>query len=504
MVNSLNKIVRFSTECIVYWLAFFLLATGHWVNKKFGAPTFDQVFFHIQCGLEGLVDTDPALVESFIDNCVLVPLMLALLILFYKRFIFSVKRVQTSQGFLNFFYTISRLIFRAKLSFILLLLSTVFFLSKIYFWEYIKNRDESTFIAENYISPKDIIAPKIKKNLVLIYVESFENTYSNKNIFQEDLLSSLNSKTAQAVSFKNYRDSVGSTMAALIGSQCGIPLKAVMLSGSNYQNAKLKQFLPNTVCLGDILQEAGYKNIFMSSDALPFAAKDKFFSQHGYTEAYGADEWRSLGEQHFNKWWEGKAWDFSGWGLYDDLLLSQAKKRVAELEKDSTPYNLTVLTIDTHHPSGFISQTCKRKGVTEFTGIIRCTADILADFVDYMSENGYLKNTNLVILGDHLTMPNSVYNKLLTEKNRTVFNRFIMTHSLEKNRDTLYTFSMFPTILYSLGFRFEKNRLGLGASGFGEIDPDFIIDSYDWGVLAEKLASYSKKYLEFWEVKKQK
>ncbi len=502
MRKKIVKAATVTTKFSAYWLAFFLLMTGIWVKRKFGEVSFEQVIYHLQFGAEGVLEADTSLVRSFIRNCFILPTLLALFIYSFEKFILSTEQLGLKQvltkftsAIKNVFIIIQKMlvvIFRTKFPIIFVLLSSSFFLSKIAFWTYITSRSESNFIATNYVTPRNITYPANKKNLVLIYVESLENTYSNKEIFGEDLLKSLNDKTKQAITFKDFKQTTGTgwTIAGIVSSQCGIPLKSIIVSDGNSLGESIKKFLPNAICLGDILKKAGYKNIYIGGDDLSFSGKGKFFQQHGYSETYGKKEWQDLGYRRFNDW-----------GLFDDELFAYAKNRIIQLENSKKPYNITITTIDTHHPSGHISPTCKKQGVTEFTGIVKCTSDIVADFIDFMSKKGYLKNTNVIILGDHLAMKNTVYDNLLSEKNRRVFNRIITTTPLQKNRDDIYHFSMFPTILYSLGFKFEKNRLGLGASGIGELDPNFALIAANDSEWSDQLAKFSRRYLEFWQAK---
>ena len=503
MRKRIKRTVLVTTKFSLYWIGFFMLATGFWISRKFGEPSFEQVLYHLQFGSEGLLDTDTGLLKSFIRYCIIFPTIPAGLVYFYERFITSLSitgsdvTLNSSKKLLTglrqkswvSIYKLSLFTFKAKLPLTLLVISAIFLLSKVTFWSYLLNSNESKFIEDNYIAPVSITHKGKKKNLVLIYVESLENTYSNKKIFGEDLLDSINKKTVNAITFKNYRQTSGTgwTMAGIVSTQCGIPLKSIFLIDENRQGEKVKTYLGKAVCLGDILNEYGYRNIFMGGASLSFAGKGKFFEEHAYSERYGVEEWKALGEKTFN-----------GWGLYDDTLFSKAKIKVSELEKNNKPYNLNILTVDTHHPEGHISQTCKQKGVTEFTGIVKCTSDMLADFIHYMSMNGYLENTNIVIFGDHLAMVNSVYPKLLKEENRTVYNKFIISNTPSKNREDIHSFSMFPTILYSLGFRFKDNRLGLGTSGFGELNNSFQLDTMSEKDLESSLSRPSKKYLELW------
>lgn len=504
MRKRIKKSALVATKFSSYLLACTLLTTGLWITRKFGEPNFEQILYHLRFGSSGLIEADAGLVRNFIKHCLLIPIAISLALYSYEKFILTIKNrglANTRKKFGNFFpnylkkygvliYRVSLKIFVKHLPILLIVLASLFFLTKISFWGYLKNLEHVSFLDENYRTPSEVIAPKIKKNLVLIYVESLENTYSNKSLFEEDLLASINSRTAQSTSFKNFRQTTGTgwTIAGIVSTMCGIPLKPIALFDGNQQGEQINHFLPGAICLGDILKDAGYQNIFMGGASLSFSGKGKFLKEHGYDELYGADEWRGKGAYQFNEW-----------GIYDDALLKNAKIKVAELERRKTPFNLTILTVDTHFPNGYISPTCEKNGVNQFTGIVKCTSDLISDFIVFMEKNGYLKNTEIVILGDHLSMTNAVYDQLLKEENRTIFNRFISTEMLRKNREDIYHFDMFPTILYSLGFRFKNNKLGLGASGFGSLESDNQIRTLDSKTLSELLSKQSYKYSEFWE-----
>lgn len=504
MKKRIKEVILLTIKISAYYLSFFLVLTGSWINKRFGNPDFDQILYHVKFGFSGLVRLDSPLALDFITNCLIAPIVLTLALYKYEKFITSTDTIKLKQDkasinapikklFWKIWETIlktSKIFFKMNPPLMLIIISSAIFSNSISLSSRLKNIDESNFISDNYAIPKITKTPTNKNNLILIYVESLENTYSDTELFGKDLLKSLNQKTANAISFDELKQTYGTnwTIAGMVSSQCGIPLKPIVNLGKNETWEQVGKFLPNAICLGDILKEAGYKNIFMGGAPLFFAGKGMFLQQHGYGDIKGKNEWKKLGEKNLNEW-----------GIYDDQLLSIAKKKVTELEEGNSPYNLTILTLDTHSP-GYISETCRENGAKEFVDIVECSSDMLTDFIDYMSENDYLKNTNIVILGDHLTLPNKGFDhleKLKRKENRTIFNRFILADPLTKNREIINNFSIFPSILYSLGFRFDNNRLGLGASGFGDVDPDFIVDSMGPEKLWNELSKHSEKYLEF-------
>lgn len=346
------------------------------------------------------------------------------------------------------------------------------------------------YFSKNYINPADIkINKKNPKNLILIYVESLENTYSNKDLFQKDLLQSLNSH--KKISFDNFVQVPGTgwTMAGMTASQCGIPLKALMLEDINLQGERLKSFLPNAVCLGDSLKKLGYKNIFLGGAPLEFAGKGKFLKSHGYDEIYGRDDWLASGRYNES--------DMNNWGLQDDDLFSEAKTQLDQLISSKKLFNLTLLTVNTHLPKGFMSKDCAKKGGKAFQDIVSCAADEVEDFIQYAHQKGYLENTNIVIMGDHLAMQNPLYDKLKTVKNRTIFNLWISKNHIAKNRDETVHFDIAPSILEFIGFDIVGDRYGLGYSAFShkKMQPNLnrIID------MEHGLLKGSKIYDHLWQ-----
>ncbi|MEI6093701.1 MAG: sulfatase-like hydrolase/transferase, partial [bacterium] len=455
---------------LFYWLSFTLCITGFWISKKFGEPSFEQVFYHVQFSLTGLMQADPELVKSFLKNCLIYPVVLALFVYLYEILLNTIRKIglkrsvlifkRTSYKFMRTIFGFSLFFFQKKLPIFFLIGASIFFLSKISFWSYLQDQKRKDLFSENYVEPGQITSPQKKKNLILIYVESLETTYSDDQIFGTDLLTELNAKTKGASSFENYRQTSGTgwTIAAMVSTQCGIPLQPSFYDANDFGES-VKYFLPRATCLGDMLKRAGYKNVFMGGASLLFAGKGKFLKAHGYDELYGKEEWEKLNQDVFD-----------GWGLHDDLLLNNAKKRLDELEKGPTPFNLTILTVDTHHPNGFLSDFCIKRRASNFTGIVKCTSVLLSDFIEYIYKQNYIKNTTVVILGDHLAMKNEIYEKITKDPNRTIFNKFISSEPLKRNREEFSHFSVLPSVLYSMGFRFKDNRLALGASGFGELD----------------------------------
>jgi phosphoglycerol transferase len=128
---------------------------------------------------------------------------------------------------------------------------------------------------------------------------------------------------------------------------------------------------------------------------------------------------------------------------------------------------------------------------------VECSANQVAEFVQFIRKRGYLKDTNIVIMGDHLAMWNPVYeDKLEPTKERYVYNRFISSEPHAKNRETILHFDMLPTILEFIGFQIEGGKLGLGYSALS--DNLILPTAEEYQDMSENLLNESEQYLQLW------
>lgn len=494
------KGIRHFTKFTAYFLGVFLLLLESWINHKFGTPTFEQFIYHIQFGTEGLVDVDPLIIRGLLEQVALAIILAGALFALEGAIIEVNKigireycakarralRVKTVYA-ANFTANVLFNVFRFKLPIILIGLGFFALLLRLSFFSYISALEYKSYFSENYKAPTKLVPPISKRNLILIYMESMEKGYSEKGLFGSDLLAPLNNISKNSTSVGNFKQTAGTgwTIAGIVATQCGFPLRPISMWDQNKATEEANDFLGNATCLGDILQGAGYTNVFLGGAGLEFAGKGKFLEAHGYTDTYGRHEWVKRHET-----------EIDGWGLYDDRLFANAKKIVDQLAQKDKPFNLTILTLDTHGPTGRYSNTCKREGVKDYEGIVTCDASIVADFVRYIRQKNYDKNTDIVIIGDHLLMRAPTSETLEKGKNRSIFNKFISQIPLTPNRDTIFHYDVFPSIMYILGFRFDDNKLGLGASVFGDLYGDTLDKEVD---LDSKLQAPSAEYLELWK-----
>ncbi|MEO8417277.1 MAG: sulfatase-like hydrolase/transferase [Methylophilaceae bacterium] len=481
----------------IYLLGFFVLCLVYWINQNFGQPSIEQIFYHLQFGADGLVDTDMAIVASFTGYCLLLPIPLTVLAVLMEKLLrrariyvldkaISAHSAAANHTMIKIFKVLDWVIGH-KAPLYLLLFSIIYFGVQFSALAYIHNQFGKDYFAQHYIYPSRInITAANPKNLVLIYVESMEDSYSDPKLFGKNLLSSMDK--LHGMSFNKFRQVPGTnwTIAGMTATQCGVPLKSVTMFDGNDQGENVNAFLPNAVCLGDVLNKFGYRNVYMGGDALSFSGKGKFYQDHHFDEVYGREELKGSLTQA----------DMNFWGLYDDDLFQKAKVKLRELHDSRQRFNLTISTIDTHGPDGHYSKWCRQQGVKDFEGIVECTSNQVADFVKFIKQSGYLKDTNVVILGDHLAMENPVYATLEKSPERHVFNSWISRKPFTKNRDAIVHFDMFPTILEFINIHVAGDRLGLGYSAISK--SGILPSPNEYEEMKEDLLNKSDKYLDLW------
>jgi phosphoglycerol transferase MdoB-like AlkP superfamily enzyme len=236
------------------------------------------------------------------------------------------------------------------------------------------------------------------KNLLMIYMESLESLYLDDSVFP-GLTPNLIRLRNRALNFTALHQLPGTgwTVAGMLSSQCGTPL--IYETGPGTNDILQGGFLNRAVCLGDVLKAAGYRQVFMGGATTDFAGKGEFLKAHGYDEINGREQLvRKLDDPGYT----------NDWGLYDDSLFLLAERRFAELASDRRPFNLTLLTVDTHHPGGNASKSCADYEAmnNSMLDAVHCTDQLVGQFLDRLAHYPAWNDTLVVLLSDHLAMRN--------------------------------------------------------------------------------------------------
>ena len=333
------------------------------------------------------------------------------------------------------------------------------------------------------------------RNLIYIYLESMETTYASTDDGgrqAENYMPGLTRLARENVSFSNTGllggfhtvTGAGFTMAAIYSTTAGIPYA---LPVDSTTLAESDAFASGVVSLGDILHARGYNQEFLCGSDAAFGGRKLWFTQHGDYEIFDLFTAREKGyipDDYF-------VW----WGFEDHYLFDIAKDEATRLYEEGEPFNLTMLTVDTHHISGYHCSECGDEYSVDTANVVACTDRQVAAFIDWCREQPFFENTTIVITGDHPRMDTYLVDGV-SYYDRTVYNCFInsaaSTDALQ-NREFTHM-DILPTTLSALGFDIEGHRLGLGTDLFSGEPTLAEQRGFEW--VSTEVAKSSDYYLE--------
>lgn len=441
-------------------IAAFLLSLTHHLKSHFNSTYFEQLLYN-------LLNTTTLDLESLHNSISIV--FWGMIILACVFFI---------PVFLSLFLPLKKKITVFKRKFVIFPISlkcfsiTIFLLSffiiciQVGVPNFIRNAFASSSLYEDYYvayEKENVKFPSQKRNLITIYVESFETSnFSKENggTVNTSYAPNLEQLANQYINFSNtsllggFQEVNGTdwTVAGMVAQTSGIP---IYIRTKNQDNL----FLEGATSLGDILLENGYRNYLMIGSDASFGERKTYFSEHGNYSIYDYNSARNNRDIDYNYY----VW----WGYEDRKLYELSKQKLTNIAKDSSPFNFTILTADTHFFDGFVDSKCPKAFDNQYANSFYCMDSMLFDFLNWIQEQDFYDNTTIVITGDHLAMRDDFYS---TDKDyvRTGFNLFI--HSAidpvhTKNR-VFTAFDMFPTTLASIGVTIRGDRLALGTNLF--------------------------------------
>ena len=404
-------------------IAFVLFFASYWALDTYGNFSGDELFFHLLVPLGGINNQSLTnlLTHVFIPGIIFGILITILIIKFIKE---------------------KRIIINVILFFII----TIYSFHNINIFTYVSDQiNQSDFIKNYYVETKDIEVnfPKEKQNLIYIYLESMENTYSSKKYGgsqNKNLIPNLTQLALNNTSFSNNEKLGGAlhlngtawTAAAMVGQTSGLPLK---INTSSNGIIDLNNFFPNTKTLGDILKENGYKNYLLVGSDSNYGCRKQYFEQHGSYQIY-------------------------------DLNTAIKNKEM--------------------------TTTLFRSYKDQYSNVINCADTKISKFIDWIKQQEFYKNTTIIIVGDHLSMDTDYFKD--ENYQRTIYN-VILNSKVDtqnnKNRE-FSTLDMFPTAIASLGAEIKGNRLGLGTNLFS--DRKTIIEEKGYSYVFKELNKRSTFY----------
>ncbi|WP_022777661.1 LTA synthase family protein [Butyrivibrio sp. AE3009] len=371
--------------------------------------------------------------------------------------------------------------------------------------EYLRNIGKySPFIEDNYVDAGKVdITFKEKRNLIYIYLESMEPTFAgieNGGATQEDIIPELTAIAQENMDFGEGSALNGAyalngatyTMGAMAAMTSGVGVSEDFFDNHIRNNVWEKDeyvtdYLPGVWSLGQVLEENGYKNMLMIGSKAGFSGRDVFFTNHGNYEIFDYDTAVERGyiPEDYYRWW----------GFEDAKLYEYARDEVTKLAAADEPFNLTLLTVDTHFTGGYVCQLCGNKYDEQYSNVYACASKQLSDFLEWIKQQDFYENTTVIIAGDHPTMDTEYISKMgiSDEYERKSYIAVINPAKDCVERPRVYTtFDMYPTTLASIGATIQGDRLGLGTNLFS--DKPTLIEKYGYQEMSTQLLQRSLFY----------
>ncbi len=465
---STGKIRKILTAVTAVLSVFFIVlsvlwaASITWMFKTWNHLTMDELVYQLQAPMDG---TNRNVILDYIKSCIpvtVIVLIAAVILLFWarkKKIIYRIAVVLLfagAAGIISYY--------------------TVMAWNRLDIGNYTANKSTySDFIDVNYVDPADteLTFPETKRNLIYIFLESMETTYTDVEDgggFEEGCIPLLTELAQENEDFSGNDPALNGgypmpgttwTAGALFAQTSGLPLSIPIEDNSMDTQ---ESFFPGIVTLGDILEQQGYEQVFMIGSEAEFGGRKLYFTEHGNYDIEDYPYFVDAGKIEKGRW----VW----WGFEDLYLFEFAKEKLTELSQGDEPFNLTMLTVDTHFEDGYTCSECGDEfGDNTYANVMACSDRQVTEFVKWIQQQDFYENTTIVISGDHLTMDSDFCEDVDSDYTRRVYTTYINADAEVEDpamTRSYTTFDNFPTTLASLGVKIEGDRLGLGTNLFSD------------------------------------
>ncbi len=356
---------------------------------------------------------------------------------------------------------------------------------------------ETAFIEANYVFPEKtkITFPEQKRNLIYIFMESMESTFFSTEqggVLKHEVANELWKLGNENINF-SHSSGVGGymllngcnwTAAGMVAQSTGIPLKQGKYTEEDFSNGN---FLPNATNLTSILKENGYYQTLMVGSNSKYGNRSDFYEIHGIDRIYDWHTARADGiiPNDYDVWW----------GMEDEHLYRYAKRELTEISKKDQPFAFTMLTVDTHFPSGYVCNLCKNEFAEQYENVVSCASRQIYEFVEWIKAQPFYENTTIIIIGDHTSMDNEYMTRVGAKgEQRRVYNCIInsaVDTEFSKNRK-FTSLDMFPTTLAAMGCKIEGDRLALGVNLFS--GKQTLVEQYGHALVHSEMTKESTFY----------
>ena len=487
--------------CLLVLLANFLLFLTQWLATRYDKVSLEQILYQMQTSISGTSKklTSSAAFRVGVFGILLTVIEVAAYLLLSGR---AESLLQKWTAYHRYCACKVCSFFRKRmlpLAVCTILFSLSLFAFRMEVFSYVGNTvTESDFIEEHYVDPGSVQLefPAQKRNLIYIFLESMENTFTDPESCETVAANYIPQLTALAKENVSFSHSTGMggaqslegttwTAAAMVAQTSGVTVK-VPLAGGDY--GEEEYYMPGITTIGDILASEGYRQVLLLGSKGAFANRDTYFTDHGNYEIVDLVTLQQDGRlpADYYEWW----------GYEDEKLFAYAKEELTRLAAIGEPFNFTMLTADTHFPDGYVCRLCENTYEEQYGNVMVCSDNQLAAFLEWLRQQPFYENTTIVLSGDHLTMDPEFLADIDDNYIRTNYNCFINAAASPVSTENRQfgTIDMFPTTLAAMGVTIPGDRLGLGTDLFSGTKT--LSETYGHTELDAELQKNSEFYFE--------
>ncbi|APM39968.1 LTA synthase family protein [Clostridium kluyveri] len=246
------------------------------------------------------------------------------------------------------------------------------------------------FLVLNRSSHENLKGIAKNKNLMMIQVEALQSFVINSSINGQEITPNLNRWIKRSEYFDNfyYQTAAGGTSDAEFMTNTSLyPASAgaaYFLYSGNYYNAMPKNF-----------KNKGYSTAAFHGFRESFWNRNIMYQKFGFDTFYGESSYKQD--------------DSIGLGLSDKSFLTQSLDKLSKMQ---SPYYAFLITLTSHFPFDDVSKygdfdtgDFKDTLIGNYIKAIHYTDKQLGIFLDELDKEGILKNSVVILYGDHHAIP---------------------------------------------------------------------------------------------------
>jgi phosphoglycerol transferase MdoB-like AlkP superfamily enzyme len=284
-----------------------------------------------------------------------------------------------------------------------------------------------------------------KRNLVILYLESFNTSYTKKGGSHfKDLTPNIDLFIEKSVLFSNYFNAVSPTHNSIFSSWCGIFSEL----HDNYVREN-PDYTKSLTCFSDILNSLGYTQKFYFGHGSWYGGITLFLKNHSYEQVTELSDI----EREFPEWIKDK----HVWGIQDTDLSRYVIREVEKLENNQ-PFNIGAFYINTHPPY-FMAPDCPKYMSDDLhLQSIHCVDHAVGMVLRTLKKRGLMGNTVVVVVGD--TPGNDHEKGQFLPYNKTLLAIYSPNLKPGINETVSYSPDLGPTILEAMGIPVTQIQFG--------------------------------------------